>query len=541
MAGVTKISADWLRQASLPDWIVRLTPQFYFCAMVLGTGLILGGATRGGFLSDSILQLMAVPLLIFGLWKLLDAPLPRQARLALLFCLGVATVPLVQLIPLPPWLWTLLPGRAETAALFEFMSKDTPWMPISVAPHQTWQSALAIIVPLSIFVGALLLTYRERRYLSLVILAVGTLSVLIGLLQVAQGPESPWRFYQVTNPTEAVGFFANRNHFAALVYTLILFAAAWATNAAMVAGRQSGSKPQYDSASIIAAIGCLCLLVALLAGAAMARSRAGLILTIAALFGAFAVGMADRRVSGGLTPRKLLASALVLALILGVQFALYRILERFEVDPLADARLSFIPTTIEAAKAYMPFGSGLGTFVQVYGAFEKPEAAIPNTYVNHAHNDAVELLLETGLFGMILLTVVLLWLAWRSLVVWRGAPPKETTEIDWSLIRAATIIIPLILAHSLVDYPLRTSAMMIILAFSCALLIEPVVGEELVTLPQSATQQRGRPTPATIPSPAFSQRATGTLAALSDGQTPSLGDRWGSDVQWPEEWRKPPD
>ena len=58
-------------------------------------------------------------------------------------------------------------------------------------------------------------------------LAVGVLSVLVGLIQVAQGQESPFRFFAITNPTEAVGFFANRNHFAALLYCLMVFALAW--------------------------------------------------------------------------------------------------------------------------------------------------------------------------------------------------------------------------------------------------------------------------------------------------------------------------
>ena len=55
------------------------------------------------------------------------------------------------------------------------------------------------------------------------------------------------------------------------------------------------------------------------------------------------------------------------------------------------------------------------------------------------------------------------------------AEPAVTgaTPLDWTLARAATIVIVLILAHSFVDYPLRTEAMMVIMAFACALLIEP--------------------------------------------------------------------
>ena len=57
------------------------------------------------------------------------------------------------------------------------------------------------------------------------------IGAFLGILQVAQGPTSALRFYQFTNPNEAVGFFANRNHFAALVNVLILLTAAWAVEA----------------------------------------------------------------------------------------------------------------------------------------------------------------------------------------------------------------------------------------------------------------------------------------------------------------------
>ena len=46
----------------------------------------------------------------------------------------------------------------------------------------------------------------------------------------------------------------------------------------------------------------------------------------------------------------------------------------------------------------MPVGAGLGTFVPVYAMFEKPEQ-VSLFYVNRAHNDVLELWLETGVAG----------------------------------------------------------------------------------------------------------------------------------------------
>ena len=215
--------------------------------------------------------------------------------MALWFCVAIALLPLLQLVPLPPWLWTALPNRQPSAEAFQILGRPTPWMPISVSPQATWLSALSLIPAIAIFLGTLLLSYRERRYLSLIIMAVGIVSVFVGLLQVVQGQQSPLRFFEITNPEEAVGFFANRNHFAALLYCLIPFVVAWTLDktATTAPGKQKKPALAYDVSSIMAAMAGFTTLVIILAGEITARSRVGLALTIVALFGAMALGFSN--------------------------------------------------------------------------------------------------------------------------------------------------------------------------------------------------------------------------------------------------------
>ncbi len=196
-------------------------------------------------------------------------------------------------------------------------------------------------------------------------------------------------------------------------------------------------------------------------------------MAIGALIGAFALAFFDRRSTAGATATKLLFGVVAFVVVLTVQFALYRILQRFAIDPLADARIPFARTTYEAASSYWPFGSGVGTFVPVYATFEKVQDAIPGVYVNHAHNDFLEIWLETGGVGVVLMGLFALWLAYRFAKAWRRGFPGAQ-EIDRVLARAATVVIVLLLAHSLLDYPLRTAAMMTVFAFACALLVEPL-------------------------------------------------------------------
>lgn len=493
---------------------------FYLCALVVIASLLLGGGNREGYLSDALLQLVAIPLFLASLWRIIDLPAAKQTRWAVAFCLAIVLLPLVQLIPLPPRMWTALPNREPSAAAFALVGAELPWMPASVSPHATWLSALSLLPPLAIFLGTALIGHRERRWLSLVVLALGVLSVFVGLTQIAQGPSSPLRFF--TNSTGPVGFFSNRNHFAALLYALALFAAAWAVDAAMTAGAWPDRK-WYETASIMPLVAGFTVLVVLVAAQAMVRSRAGLGLTIIAVLGAFALAFSDYRSASGVSPFKLLLGATTLAVTFTVQFGLYRILERFAADPLADGRIPFARTTIEAAKAYMPFGSGMGTFVPVYGMFEKPEDAPADAYVNRAHNDVIEVWLEAGALGVVLMALFALWLVLRSVEVWRRAPPGAR-DIDHSLARAATMVVGLLMAHSFVEYHLRTGAMMAIMAFACALLIDPPAGagSEHRSEPRGTRQRvphRGarRPAPAppdaavralTTSSPCGSRRAS---------------------------------
>ena len=500
---------------------------FLLAAVSIILCLLLGGGTRGGFLSDALLQLLTIPLLITALSRLFDLrsrhiALSSPLFWALIFCAAMILVPLVQLIPLPPSIWTHLPGRKPEIEVFELLGRNAPWMPISVSPDLTWQSAMSLIPSTAVFIGTVLLGHRKRRLLSLVVLGFGLVSVVVGLLQVAQGQSSPLRFFQFTNPSEAVGFFANRNHFATLLYSLTLFAAAWAVQAASTAKSWWGQK-NYNAASIVPIVASFTVLVVLVAAQAMARSRAGLALTMIALFGAIALAYVDRRGESRATARKLIAVILTIAVIFSLQFALYRIMERFDADPLRDARIPIARNTLAAATAFLPFGAGMGTFVSVYGIYEKPKDALVNAYVNHAHDDVLEVLLEAGLLGAALMGLFVAGWGYQSLKLWRRVA-RDGEEIDLGLARAASIVVGLVMLHSLVDYPLRTGSMMAVLAFACALLIDPPVSD----------------TPENRPRKKVTVAAEARLVAVTTlSISPPRSFQTPQTIDWPDEWRDP--
>lgn len=436
----------------------------------LAACFFLGGATRSGFAADAVLQLLAVPLLILSLWRLET----RGLHWPLALCLALVLVPLAQLIPLPPQIWTALPLRDLAVQSLTLAGEELGWRPLSLTPHGTWLTLCALIPPLAVFLATLQLSWRDRRGLILLLLGLGVLSSVVGLLQVARGPGGTPIGFGLETPGEATGFFANRNHFAALLYSLLIFSAAFAINSTKALGL--GAAKTWETRALVAVVLAFVVLVVFLAGQMMARSRAGLGLTMVALVGAAALASSDERNPTGVGAKRLVGGAVMLVLLFASQFALFRMLERFEADPLADARVIFARRTWDAALTVMPFGTGLGSFVPVYQSFERPQHALMDTYANRAHNDVLETWLETGVVGLVLMALFAGWLLralWRS---WRSDAPKpasEMTDLDRLLVRAASLIVVLLSAHSLVDYPLRTTAMSAVFAFACGLLFAP--------------------------------------------------------------------
>ena len=91
-------------------------------------------------------------------------------------------------------------------------------------------------------------------------------------------------------------------------------------------------------------------------------------------------------------------------------------------------------------------------------------SSVENVFVNHAHDDLLELLIEAGIPGLIVLAVFLRWWLGRGIAVWRD-------HRDNPYMLAATLFTGAMLAHSLVDYPLRTAALSGLFATGCALMV----------------------------------------------------------------------
>jgi hypothetical protein len=130
-----------------------------------------------------------------------------------------------------------------------------------------------------------------------------------------------------------------------------------------------------------------------------------------------------------------------------------------------ELRFSLTPGVARAGLAFAPLGSGAGSFATVYQMFEPVEAMGP-AFVNHAHDDFIEAWMEAGVAGIALIAA---FLAWWVAATWRVVQDGRTRGAALSL--AGSLMVGMFLIHSLVDYPLRTPALITLFAFACGLIV----------------------------------------------------------------------
>lgn len=488
----------------------------WLCGVVLGLSVLLGGGTHKGFLGDVIVQILSVPLLTISLWLALKPAGANRNEKKIILVPGCAALLVIgiQLFPLPFDPWSGGAYFASGSLELPMLLAEKTWTAVSLSPQATCAAAVSLMVPAAIFSTVVQLDFRQRLNLTWLLLILGALDLLLGFAQMAQGPASPLRFYAVTNPTEPVGFFANRNHFAAHLYlTLVLAAVLFQRTAKLVLDPRA-----LNSRAILWLTAAAVFLISVVAGLAMARSRAGVFLAMVALGGILFMLMRRRRPAElggrrGFTSGHASALTILFAVLFAVQFGLGGILSRFQTDAADDLRWPLAETTFVTALESLPFGTGLGTFVPVYATVEKTEN-VSVAFANRAHNDFAEILLETGIPGAILVTAFLVWFARHAYAVW-SAPNSEERDSELLLPRAAALIIVLLLTHSLVDYPLRTTALSVIFAFFCAILAVPAPA------PSNESRRQRRP-----------------LREVRTARAKLPVENWGTDIQWPESWQK---
>ena len=435
---------DW--QNMLKDNLWACVIAAYFAIVVFSGANIMFAFERLGLLAG-----IAVLLLLISLWRLRSG-LPNKSSSFgfLILCLGLIVMAL-QLVPLPPQIWLILPGR-------EFVIKDLSVAglpigsaPLSLSPYLTKQDMISLLPAIAACFSILSLPVRSWRVVGWSVAVIALIAAMIGLAQRFQGPNGVFHFYPEYG-IQASGFFANRNFQAALLYSTIPLIGALTLQSA---------KARVLPNIILVMLGVTYVTI-LIAGLGATGSRMGALLGMVAIFTSALLLIG----SGGFSQRGGASRFGLIGIFIGVivfaQLCLTALLRFVETDTASDYRSTVYAVSFNTLKAFFPLGSGFGSFVPAYQLFEQPET-LQAAYVNHAHSDWMELVLEGGLPMLIVLILFVGWFLQRVFVIWR--------RVDTDLLsKAASLSAGLLMLHSIVDYPLRTPALMTLFGMFCGMI-----------------------------------------------------------------------
>ncbi|WP_347245466.1 O-antigen ligase family protein [Thermogutta sp.] len=377
--------------------------------------------------------------------------------------LGGVLLGVVQLCPLPVgWLHVLSPQRDQFLPAWqtpETASMLGEWHVISLTPQET-RLGLGLWIAYSLLFVTVVYRVRRiehvERYLRSIALGIVAVAVF-GLLQYLFANGKFFWIYEhpFAHTRDAVkGSFVNRNHFAEFVALGIGPLLWWLLfrRPADRAKRSHSTGGFATSSGVEQNVLCWMALPVVVVALLLSFSRGGITASLVAALVAGGVLAGGGNVRGRWIGIVLIGLAVVAPAIaiVGPQTVTARWegvfrLQWSEIDS-AQARTHVWQNTWRAARDFWIAGSGIGSFSVVHPHYQS--ARYSAHYYTHAENGFLQILLETGLPGFLLLLAGLILLGrWTWIAVAQASDSRHRT--------AAAVVAAGLLAftlHGLVDY-----------------------------------------------------------------------------------------
>ena len=434
------------RKAGFAGWPVQANLGWPLVALLF-VALVFGGGGVGPGLANATVQLAALALLLLvpgsKKGKIYGRPKVLLALVAATFA-----VPLLQLVPLPPGVWQQLPGRTLAAESFALIEREDVWFPLSLDRLRTLAAVFALLGPLAVLHRFRGDTHDGVAAGLLVIVGLATTHFLFGALQYAL---DDLYLYGDTVEKRFFGFFASHN--TSGLFLIVGLTALVGYDRMSKAG--SGQR-----------LGHLLLAILLVFAVILTRSRSSTTLLLVPLgfFALYALGDL-RRASGRKRLIVLGSIAIIAAFVAGLAATNDRLGATWQrYADLEDSRPLIWEDTLYAIDRYWPVGGGVGTFDEVFQVDESLEYLAPPR-VGRAHNDYLEVTLESGILGVAVLAA---WFLYLAIEWWRRRASAYAPAVH-----AAGISLLCIAVQALVDFPLRNVALLTVAGLLIALLTAP--------------------------------------------------------------------
>lgn len=418
---------------------------FILFSLFMLTVFFAGGSSWSDEPHLIVLRPLAFVVAAIGLWSLRLEHIRQFWAVWLIFGLTVLLTA-SHLVPLPYDVWSNLPGRQVIMDIDKAVGLGQISRPLSMSPETTINALLSLSVPFAVLVLASQFDgVRQRRALGVVLLLSFT-SAVVGLLQ-ATGADIV--LYSRQASQDVAGLFVNRNHQAALLALIFPMAAA-----AISAGVAMGMPRKIEAF----AGASMCLVAVPLVP--VTGSRMGLVVVGVAFALVFAfrflplargVVLPWLRYSAALA----IVGGLVWATIWTSRDVAFMRLE----NQTGDLRWPVWQSILDMLPHYLPWGTGVGSYVEAYQVLE-PDQLLRPAYSNHAHNEALEILLTAGIPGAALVVLASVFLA---VAVGCGLRSLGDAAL---FKRLGSVVIILLAIASITDYPIRTPILSAVFALA---------------------------------------------------------------------------
>jgi putative inorganic carbon (HCO3(-)) transporter len=373
----------------------------------------------------------------------------------------------LQAIPLPSeWVYTASPHAYE---IYRSAAEATgnpvpPHMTLSVDAHATVSYFLRGLAYGIVFCLTLLLvdTPRKLEIMLKVLVFSGTFQALYGSLMVLSGLEYGFFIKKFIGQGWATGTFINRNHLAG--YLNICLAVGIGLMITKLGGEATHTWRQWLRSFARLLLGekarLRIYLIIMVIALVLTRSRMG---NTAFFAGTLIVGTLGLLLMRNAPRSTMLFLGSVIALdviIVGTWFGVDQVAQRIRQTEVTTNADNVLPTedrdevsrlSLALVRDYFPLGAGAGSYYSVFPAYAN--STIIGFY-DHAHNDYIEILAETGVLGLsgFGLAIVLAGFQALSALRRRNHPLMRGTAFGVCLALCWLII------HSTVDFNMQIPA-----------------------------------------------------------------------------------
>ena len=371
--------------------------QDWLCAVVIAT-LALAPLALGSVTESAFVPLLFVCFGVGGLsWarghvqRTLGADVPKVPLARALLAFHVLV--LFQLVPLPAFLLRRLSPGSFAFYNDRLLVPLASFRPISVSPADTLRG-LAFLAGFSLLFGAVFREFadvRWRRRLAYMVVLVGLVMTLVGLVQAASGTKRIYGLIHTIYDWAIFGPYVNRSHFGGYIVMAIPLSVAFAMEALSGLRREwRRRRPGFlalggpeGNAFVRRSAEAMMLVVGLFAS----QSRGGVV--------AFGASMAALPFIS--RHRRAAAATVLLVALLGLPWlGLGDIVRGFESRGIQGSRIDMWRDMLPMFPSFPLLGSGFNAFGTAYAPYQ---TIWRSDFIGEAHDDYLQVLLDTGLLG----------------------------------------------------------------------------------------------------------------------------------------------